>query len=81
MSQKRVCTKASSAFNSVGHGSKIPASYTAVKMKLLSYKLFQELFDELSVQLMDEDTNEPIDARETIISAMTRAESMTAPAF
>lgn len=41
----------------------------------------QELFDELSVQLMDEDTNEPIDARETIISAMTRAESMTAPAF
>ena len=52
-----------------------------VKMKLLSNKLFQELFDELSVQLMDEDTNEPIDARETIISAMTRAESMTAPAF
>ena len=48
--------------------------------KITKY-LFQELFDELSVQLMDEDTNEPIDARETIISAMTRAESMTAPAF
>ena len=28
---------------------------------------------------MDEDTNEPIDARETIITAMTRAESMSAP--
>jgi len=44
-------------------------------------KSLKELFDELSVQLMDEDTNEPLDARETIITAMTRAESMTAPAF
>lgn len=40
----------------------------------------QELFDELSLQLMDEE-NEPVDARQTIMSAMTRAESMSQAAF
>ena len=40
----------------------------------------KELFDELSLQLMDEE-NEPVDARQTIMSAMTRAESMSQAAF
>ena len=43
-------------------------------------KKSQELFDELSLQLMDEE-NEPVDARQTIMSAMTRAESMSQAAF
>jgi len=40
----------------------------------------QELFDELAEDLMDDD-NQPMDARETLIHAMSRAEAMTtAPA-
>lgn len=36
----------------------------------------QELFDELAEDLLEEDGHGP-DARETIMRAMTRAESMT----
>jgi len=41
----------------------------------------QELFDELSLQLMDEENDGPVDARTTIMSYMTRAESMSQAAF
>ena len=41
----------------------------------------KELFDELSLQLMDEENDGPVDARETIMSYMTRAESMSQAAF